>query len=254
MFRRNTGNPVLSEKVFQRDIAEGTGYMTLQGTINKTMLLFLLLLLAASYSWSKFVPAGDGTISAGGTSLMLVGVIGGFILALITVFRPRLSGYTAPLYAVFEGLFLGGISALLETRFAGQNLVIRAVALTLGVFFAMLFFYRTGIIRVTNKFRLGVVAATAGIALVYFFSFILSLFGVGTSFLYGTSSLAIGISLFIIAIAALNLVLDFDFIERAVKSGAPKYMEWYGGFGLMVTLVWLYIEILRLLARFAGRD
>lgn len=254
MFRRNTGNPVLSERIFNKTQVADAGYMTLRGTINKTFLLFLLLVLAAVYSWGKILPLGEGTVSSGGSALMIIGVIGGFITAMITVFSPRSSGVTAPVYAVFEGLFLGGVSALIDAQFAGQGLVLRAVTLTMGVFFAMLFFYRTGMIRVTQKFRLGVFAATAGIAVVYFFSFILSLFGVHTAFLYGTSTLAIGISLFVIVIAALNLVLDFDFIERAVESGAPKYMEWYAGFGLMVTLIWLYIEILRLLSRFASRD
>ena len=252
MFRRNTGNPVLSERIFQRDYADATGLMTLRGTINKTLLLFGLLVLSAAYTWQQMLsPAGPTTT---GSALMYVGLFGGLITALITAFNPRISGITAPIYAVLEGLVLGGLSAMLEARFAGQGLVIRAVALTLGVFFAMLFFYRSGMIRVTNKFRLGVFAATGGVAAVYLVSFILGLFGVNTPFLYGNSILAIGISLVVIVIAALNLVLDFDFIERAVDQGAPRFMEWYAGFGLMVTLVWLYIEILRLLSRLASRD
>jgi uncharacterized YccA/Bax inhibitor family protein len=183
---------------------------------------------------------------------LIVGVIGGFITALITSFRPQSSAISAPIYAVFEGLFLGGISAVLEMQYSG--IVIRAVALTLAVFAAMLFFYKSGIIKVTQKFMLGVFAATAGIALVYLVSFIAGLFGANLAFLYGNSNLSIGISLFVVAIAALNLVLDFSFIERAAGSGAPRYMEWYGAFGLMVTLVWLYLEILRLLAKVASRD
>ncbi len=248
MNTRQSGNPVLSEKIFNRVAGYTEGnVMTIGGTVNKTFLLFLLLILAAVYVWNRTLTGMPG---AGG--YMTAGFIGGFVLAIITAFKVEWSPYTAPLYAVFEGLALGGLSALLEAAYHG--LVLRAVALTFGVFFTMLFLYRTGIIKATQRFTMGVVAATGGIALVYLVSWIAGMFGANLNFLFGNSSLAIGISLFIVIIAALNLVLDFAFIERSSEAGLPKYMEWYGAFGLMVTLVWLYIEILRLLAMLSSRE
>jgi len=180
------------------------------------------------------------------------GGIGGLITALVTAFRPKSAGISAPIYAIFEGLLLGGISAIFESMYPG--VVMRAVLLTLAVFFAMLFLYRSGIIKVTKKLQMGIFAATAGIAVVYLVSFIGSFFGMEFSFLHGNSNFSIGFSLVVVAIAALNLVMDFSFIERATESGSPKYMEWYGAFGLMVTLIWLYLEILRLLSKLASRD
>ena len=181
----------------------------------------------------------------------LIGGLGGFIVALITVFKPRVSPYTAPIYAALEGLLLGGISALYNARFEG--LPAQAVALTFGVFVALLIVYRTGLIRATENFRMGVVAATGGIMVMYLLSFVLGFFGIQMSFLHDSSPLSIGISLVIVVVAALNLVLDFDFIERGVAHGAPKFMEWYAAFGLLVTLVWLYLEILRLLSKLQDR-
>ena len=248
MNMRKSGNPVLSEKIFNRVAGYTEGnVMTIGGTMNKTFLLFLLLVLAAVYVWNRVLTGMPG---AGG--YMTAGFIGGFVLAIITAFKVEWSPYTAPLYAVFEGLALGGLSAVLEAAYPG--LVLRAVALTFGVFFTMLFLYRTGIIKATQRFTMGVVAATGGIALVYLVSWIAGMFGANLNFLFGNGSLAIGISLFIVIIAALNLILDFAFIERASEAGLPKYMEWYGAFGLMVTLVWLYIEILRLLAMLSSRE
>lgn len=249
-----TSNPVLKERYFHNEIAaEGT--MTVNGTVNKTALMLLLLIAAAVFTWNRFFDAAvinpENALSAVGPWL-LVGGIGGFITVLVTVFRPRSSGISAPIYAVFEGLLLGGLSAFFESMYTG--IVMRAVALTLAVFAAMLFFYRSGIIKVTRGFMLGVFAATAGIALVYLVGFIAGMFGAEMSFLYGNSNFSIGFSLIVVAVAALNLVLDFSFIERAAEEGAPKYMEWYGAFGLMVTLVWLYLEILRLLSKLASRD
>jgi len=229
--------------------------MTLNGTINKTILSFLLLILGAFYTWSKFFSVVDPAVGASLVYPYLIGGgIAGFILGIVTIFKKEWSQYTVPVYAVLEGLFLGGISAIVEARFANQGLVLRAVTLTFGVFFIMLFLYRSNVIKVTQKFKLGIIAATGGIALVYLAGFIFSLFGVQFSFLYGNSMLSIGISLFVVVIAALNLVLDFDFIDRGSKANVPKFMEWYGAFGLMVTLVWLYLEILRLLSKIASRD
>lgn len=251
-----SSNPALSDKIF-RNVSESTGegVMTLSGTINKTILSFMLLLLGAVFTWSKFFNSIDEAAGAATVMPYLIGGgIGGFILALVTIFKKEWAGYTVPVYAVLEGLMLGALSAVIEAQFKDQGLVLRAVALTFGTFFAMLFLYKSRIIKVTEKFRMGVFAATGGIAIVYFLSFIMSLFGVRMGFLYGNSLLSIGISLFVVVIAALNLVLDFEFIEKGSKANLPKYMEWYGSFGLLVTLVWLYLEILRLLSKIASRD
>jgi len=250
-----SSNPVFKEQVFTREYGTTSDVMTVNGTMNKTALMLLLVIAGAVFTWNKFFAAMGNGAEYGMQAVMpwlAVGGIGGFITVLVTVFRPQSSGISAPIYAVFEGLFLGGISAFLEMRYNG--IVMRAVALTLAVFAAMLFLYRSGAIKVTNKFMMGVFAATAGVALVYLGSFIAGLFGANLTFLYGNSNLSIGFSLVVVAIAALNLVLDFAFIERASEAGAPKYMEWYGAFGLMVTLIWLYLEILRLLSKVASRN
>lgn len=250
-----SSNPVFTNAVFDRTRAGiQEDRMTINGTVNKTGLMLLILAFAAIFTWRKFFDAYDYSTQQGAFSAvstwLLVGGIGGFITALITTFSPRRSAVTAPVYAVFEGLFLGGISALFESMYPG--LVMRAVALTFGVFFVLLLLYRSGTIRATGKFRMIVFAATGGIALVYLVSFVVGLFGARLNFLYDSSPLSIGISLVIVVVAALNLILDFDFIERGAAEGAPKYMEWYGAFGLMVTLIWLYLELLRLLAKLAS--
>jgi len=250
-----SSNPVFSNSVFDR-IQTGTQVdrMTINGTVNKTGLMLLILTFAAIFTWRKFFGSSDYSTPQEAFSAisvwLLVGGIGGFITALITTFSPRRASVTAPVYAVFEGLFLGGISAFFESMYPG--LVMRAVALTFGVFFVMLMLYRSRTIRATGKFRIIVLAATGGIAVVYLASFIAGLFGVNMAFLHDSSPLSIGISLVIVAVAALNLILDFDFIERGADEGAPKYMEWYGAFGLMVTLIWLYLELLRLLSKLAS--
>ncbi len=232
-----------------------TEVMTVKGTINKTILSLLLVLAAAFYTWNMFI---DGNSLS--TTLMYVGGIGGFIVAIVTIFKKEWAPFTVPIYAILEGLFLGGISAFIAASVStdpqsaiDNQIVIKAVSLTFGVFFVMLFLYRSGIIKVTSKFKMGVFAATGGIAVVYLMSFVMSMFGSGLSFLHDSSLLSIGISLFIVGIAALNLALDFDFIEKGAHANAPKYMEWYGAFGLLVTLIWLYIEILRLLSKIYRR-
>jgi len=240
-----TTNPALSQKIinnFAYTSTEST-VMTVQGTINKVLILFMLTIAGAVYSWNKFLMGGPEAVS----SFIAIGGIGGFILALLTIFNKKNSHIYAPIYAVLEGLFLGAISAFFASAYDG--IVMRAVLLTMGVFFTMLFMYKTRMIRVTQKFRSGVIAATIGIAVAYFFSFILSLFGMNTSFMYGGGTFGIIISLVIVGIAALNLILDFDFIENGAQAGLPKYFEWYGAFGIMVTLIWLYMEILRLLSK-----
>ena len=232
-----------------------TEVMTVKGTVNKTILSLLLVIASAAYTWSMFT-SGNPSVN----TMMLAGGIGGFVVALVTIFKKEWSPFTVPVYAVLEGLFLGGISAFVAASVStnpqsalNSDIVIQAVSLTFGVFFSMLFIYRSGLIKVTNKLRMGIMAATGGIAIVYLLSFVMSFFGTGMSFLYDSSMLSIGISLFVVAIAAFNLLLDFDFIEKAAMVRAPKYMEWYGAFGLLVTLIWLYIEILRLLAKLSRR-
>ena len=253
MHLSKSSNPALKTTVFQRDYTSSSEAMTVNGTINKTALSLLLVIAAAFYTWNKFFNAFSP--EAGAAAVMpwvVIGAIGGLITALVTVFRPKSATLTVPIYAVLEGLLLGGLSAIFEAQYGG--IVMRAVALTLAVFAAMLFIYKSGIIKVTRGFMLGVLAATGGIALMYIVSFIAGLFGAQMSFLYGNSNLSIGISLVIVVVAALNLVLDFAFIERASQQGAPKYMEWYGAFGLLVTLVWLYLEMLRLLSKLSSRN
>lgn len=247
-----SGNPVLTANTFgqlggQLGAATAAEAMTIQGTVNKTFLLLLILLAPALYTWQKFY-AGDADAVAG---LLVLGIVGGLIAALICVFKKSWAPVLAPLYAVFEGLVLGGISAQFEQKFPG--IVIQSVGLTFGVLLALLLAYTSRLIKVTQNFRLGIVAATGGIALFYLVTMVLSFFGIQIPYIHESGWVGIGFSLFVVMIAALNLVLDFDFIESGAAAGAPKYMEWYGAFGLLVTLVWLYLEILRLLAKTRSR-
>ena len=246
MFEKSS-NPVMREASFSRlSTHDEAGVMTIRGTVGKTAILLLLAVASASYTWKMFFEGHDMIAWTVG------GLIGGLVFALVTIFSPKYSHITAPLYALFEGLFLGAISAVFAASYEG--IVLNAVLLTVLVFVTMLFIYMTGIIKVTGKFMKGVIAATMGVALFYFLLMILNLFGIGGMFYMDSSPLAIGINLLIVGIAALNLVLDFHFIEEATKKGASQRMEWYAAFGLMVTLVWLYIELLRLLSRFSSRE
>jgi len=242
-----TSNPALNEKAFRGQVAVGEA-MTLQGTVNKTGLLLLCVVATAAWTWGL---AHSETPEAG-LPWMMGGLIGGFIVALVTVFRKNWSPLTAPLYALLEGLVLGGISAVFDKTYPG--IAVHAVGLTLGTLFVMLLAYKTGLIRATQGFKLGVIAATGGIAVFYLVQMALSFFfHYRFTAINGSGFWGIGFSIFVVIIAALNLVLDFDMIETGVRGGAPKYMEWYGAFGLMVTLVWLYLEILRLLAKTSRR-
>jgi uncharacterized YccA/Bax inhibitor family protein len=249
-FMLRTANPALNSATFTGldYTPDSTNVMTIQGTVNKTAWLLFCLLLTSSWTWNKFFETGNP--SAVGIWI-LTGALGGLVVALVTIFKKNWAPVTAPAYAALEGLFLGGISSLFELKFPG--IVIQAVGLTFGTLFCLLMAYKSGLIKATENFKLGVVAATGGIALVYFISMILGIFGVNMHILYGSGMIGIGFSLVVVVIAALNLVLDFDFIEHGAQSGAPKYMEWYGAFGLMVTLIWLYIEILRLLSKLRER-
>lgn len=243
MFLSNrTNNPFL-----RRGFPSGTtrptfaaDRMTVEGTINKTGILLVVLLLGALYPWTHPVPALD-------TGCMLTGLIGGFVLAIITSFKAQWSAALAPPYALLEGLALGGLSALFELRYPG--IAIESVLLTFATLGIMLVAYRTGLIHVTQRFRTTVFAATGAIALLYFMLFVLSFFHISMSFISAPTPLGIVISLVIIVVAALNLALDFDMIENGARNGAPRYMEWYSSFALIVTLVWLYMEILRLVTQ-----
>ncbi len=248
-----SGNPTLNANTFL-DSASGTvvsrdGAMTINGTVNKTAFLLILVLLGAMFSWSRF----DGPASVGAVfPLAIGGALGGFVLALITIFKKEWSAFTAPAYAVLEGLFIGAMSAIFEARHPG--IVMQAVGLTFGTMGALLLAYRSGLIRATEKFKLGVFAATGGIALLYIADMLMGFFGHHIGMIQSSSALGIGFSAVVVVIAALNLILDFDLIEQGAAQGAPKYMEWYGGFAMVVTLVWLYLEILRLLSKLNSRN
>ena len=249
-----SGNPALGENTFLdigsgRVVSRDGSTMTLNGTVNKSGILLALILVTAAFVWDKYEgPQSTSAIMP----WVAMGGIGGFILAMITIFKKTWAPVTAPAYALLEGLFLGGISAMFEARFPG--IVMQAVGLTFGTLAALLMAYRSGLIRATATFKLGVVAATGGIFILYLVSFGMSFFGKSIPFIHESGLMGIGFSAFVVVIAALNLVLDFDFIENGVEQGAPKYMEWYGAFGLMVTLVWLYLEILRLLSKLQSRN
>ncbi|HUN83319.1 MAG TPA: Bax inhibitor-1/YccA family protein [Terracidiphilus sp.] len=251
-----TSNPALGEKTFQNlpgtqygGIIDEASRMTLNGTVNKTGLLLVCAIATAAWTWHLFLQSHD---IAEISPLMLGGLIGGLIVAIVTVFKKEWSPVTAPIYALLEGLVLGGISAVVDLRYPG--IAIQAVGLTFGTLFVLLLAYRSGLIKVTQKFRLGVIAATGGIMLLYLLEMGLGFFGIQFVSINGAGAIGIGFSLLVVGIAALNLVLDFDFVEQGVGYGAPKYMEWYAAFGIMVTLVWLYLEILRLLSKMRSRN
>ena len=237
-----SGTPALTSKIFlELGRADTANAMTIQGTVNKTGLALLLLMASATLTWNS--PEASG--------LIWVGALGGFIVALITIFNKTAAPYTVPVYAVLEGLFLGGISRIFESMYPG--IVQQAVFLTFGTLGALLLAYRSGLIKATENFKLGVTAATGGIAFVYLVSIVMGFFGIHFSMIHSSGPMGILFSAFVVVIAALNLVMDFDFIEEGAENGAPKYMEWYGAFGLLVTLIWLYLEILRLLAKLRKR-
>ena len=252
-----SGNPTLTDKIFDRsktEIGNIQGTMTVRGTMNKFGFLMLMVLGAAAYTWQLYYQNNPSLM----TTLMWTGVIGGLIVGLVISFKPKLSTYLAPVYGILEGFFVGAISAVINEAFSEKfpGLVITAVGLTIGVAIAMYVLYNFRIIKPTEKFKSMLFAATGGIAIFYLITMVIRMFGVNIPFMnFGDSSLlGIGISLFVVAIAALNLILDFERIEKGAEMEAPKYMEWYSAFGLLVTIVWLYIEILKLLSRFSSKD
>ena len=247
-----TSNPALSSKSFGGFVGvrvDAADAMTIQGTVNKTAILLAVAIVAALWPWRLFFDSRDPGLVM---PWLGIGALGGFVVALVTIFKKSWAPVTAPIYAACEGLALGSVSALYEVRYPG--IVFQAVALTFCTMAAMLIAYKTRAIRATENFKLGVIAATGGIALVYLVSFLLRAFaGIDVGFMHSSGWLGIGVSLVVVFVAALNLVLDFDFVERGAAGGAPRYMEWYGAFGLLVTLVWLYLEILRLLGKLNRR-
>lgn len=249
-----SANPALGADTFRGPtVARGTAAMTVNGTVNKTAVCLLLLLATASWTWGLSVadPLTGRSNPAAAAPWMMVGLVGGFIVAMVTTFKKEWAPVTAPAYAALEGLALGGMSAMFENRYPG--IASQAVFLTFGTLGALLLAYRSGLIRASDNLRLGIFAATGGIALIYLVNFVMGFFGSAIPMIHGSGPIGIAFSVVVVGVAALNLVLDFDFIEQGAEHGAPQYMEWYGAFGLMVTLVWLYIEILRLLSKLQER-
>ena len=236
-----SGNPVLSKSTFTTT-TNITDTMTIEGTVNKTMISLFLLVGTGYFTFDVMNP------------ILLIGcAIGGLIIALITIFKKHWAPVTVPIYAVLEGGLLGGVSFMYNSMYEG--IVTNAVFLTLGILISLLIAYRSGLIKPTENFKLGIAAATGGIAIVYLVNFMMGFFGssMGVMNIENGSLMSVGFSLLVVVIASLNLILDFDFIEEGAEKGAPKYMEWYGAFGLLVTLIWLYLEILRLLAKLNSR-
>jgi len=249
-----SSNPVLTEKKFRDtvldEVVSHENAMTVRGTMQKFGFLFLMVMGTAFYAWKEFAEGGQVM------PLIMTGAIGGLVIAIVLMFKKEWSPYLAPAYALLEGLFVGGISAYYNFAFAelAPNIIINAVGLTFGTCIAMYLLYTFKIIKATAKFRAIVVTATAGIAIFYLITFVLGMFGISMPFLHESSALGIGFSIFVVVLAALNLILNFDMIETGAELGAPKYMEWYSAFGLQVVIVWLYLEILRLLSLLSGRD
>lgn len=247
-----SSNPALMTNPFtqQSETVINTQVMSVSGTVNKTALLLLLVFLPGAWVWRSFYLSGQDPAAI--QTWMWIGVWGGLAFSLITIFKKNWAPFTAPLYAAMEGLFLGGISAIFEQAYPG--IVLQAISLSLATFTMMLVAYQTGWIQPTERFKWGIVGATGAIAVVYLIAMILSLFHIDVSFITGSGLFSILFSVIVVGIAALNFILDFDLIQQGARVGAPKYMEWYGAFALMVTLVWLYIEMLRLLAKINERE
>jgi uncharacterized YccA/Bax inhibitor family protein len=237
------------EQVYGRERTRST-VTTVQGTVGKTFLMLAILSFTALWSWNALGTPQFPQV------LLPISAFGGFIVAVITIFKPTAAPITAPLYAALEGVFLGALSRMYDVAFAHKypgGIALQAVMLTCGVMFVMLFIYGTRLVRVTEKLQAGIIMATGALCLFYVVSMLLRLFGVEMPLVWSSTPMGIGFSVLVVGLAAFNLMLDFDFIEKAAYAGAPKYMEWYGAFGLMVTLIWLYLEILRLLAKLSDR-
>lgn len=249
-----SSNPTLGKGVFEKTRVRGAETMTVGGTINKSLILLTLVFATALWSWSKAWQSIANPELAVGMSIQgmaMVGGIVGFILAMITVFVKKAAPYTAPAYALAQGVFLGAFSAIMELQYGG--IVFQAILGTFGTFFFMLFLYQNRVIRATDRFRKAMMIGMGGIFFIYLVSFIMSFFGTTIPYIHDSGPIGIGFSIVVVGLAAFSFILDFDGIERGEAAGAAKYMEWYGAFGLLVTLIWLYIEILRLLAKIRDR-
>ncbi len=251
-----TSNPVLKENTFSESRSfDPADSMTIQGAVNKTFILFGILLASAAWVWGKVmqpaIPWAEGGISGGVGLYVGGGAMVGFVIALVTCFKPAWARVTAPIYALCEGLALGGISAMMEMRYPG--IALQAVALTMAALFSLLTLYKTGVIRATERFKSVIFVATMAVMVTYLAEMILGFFHRGIPLINGSGVVGIVFSLVVVGIAAFNLIIDFDFIEQSAARGAAKYMEWYAAFSLMITLVWLYMEILRLLSKLRER-
>lgn len=247
--RPKSSNPVMSDRIFQSAYTEtqAADVMTVQGAGIKTAILVALAFAAAAFSWQACIQ--NEALYPG---FAMGGGIVALILVIVSSFKPSASPFTAPLYALAEGLALGAISVMFERFYPG--IAFQAVCLTFGTLFSMAIVYSNGWIKVTNKLRTGLYAALGAIFLIYLISMIMNLFGGQFPYIHGNGLIGIGFSVIVVGVAAFFLLLDFDFIERGAQYGAPKYMEWYGALGLMVTIVWLYLEILILLSKLQSRD
>lgn len=228
--------------------------MRVGGTVSATTILLAIMLVAGWFGWQSVelgpeIPQPDGTVSQDFSfpAWLMVSWIAGFGLAILTIFKPKLARVTAPLYAAAQGLLVGAISAAYEVEFDG--IVLQAIGLTVAVFAIMLVLFASGAIRVTNKLRMAVFVATGAVALVYLVSIVLSFFGSGIPMIHDAGPIGILFSVVVVGIASFNLLLDFDFVQRGIAAGAPRYLEWYSAFSLLLTLIWLYLEILRLLSK-----
>lgn len=243
-----SSNPAFRERTFENATAlPGEGVMTVNGTAWKTLVLLAVAVFSGSYPWGAIM---DGRLHVMMPAL-ITGLIGGLVLAFVTIFKPHLARWTAPVYAALQGLFLGAVTAMYHLQYAG--LPAMAVLLTVGVFLTMLLVYRSGLIQVTDKFRMVLVSAIAGIMALYLATILLSFVGINMPVIRDATPMGIGFSVVVVVIASLALLLDFDLVDRGVKGHAPAHMEWYGAFALMVGLVWLYLEILRLLSKLQRR-
>lgn len=255
-----SSNPALSGRVLEQlSFGEESTTMTVNGMVIKTLTALGGVILTAGIAWIQFQKAaGAANDLAAGVQAVMPFVIGGgivgFITAIVTMFKPMWAPYTTPVYALAEGLFLGSVSAITSAQFPDVGIVFQACCLTFGTLAVMLVLYQTRVIRVTEKLRAGIMAATGAVCLLYVASMVLGFFGVSIPYIHTSSTIGIAFSLFVVGLAAFNLLLDFDLVDRLVAQRAPKAMEWYAAFALLVTLVWLYLEILRLLSKLNSRD
>lgn len=240
-------NPVFTDKVLEGVVVGNEAPMTIQGTLNKVMILAAIMMLAGGAAWYEFSLGFMDKVNL----IMIVGAVVGLISGFVVSFKPTLAPTLSPVYAFAEGAFLGGISAIFEHTYKG--IVLQAVSMTFVAVFVMAMLYKAGVIKATEKFKSTVITATMSVLVFYLIMWVLSFFHISVPMMYDSSLLGVGLSIFLVILASLNLIIDFDFVEQGAGRFLPKYYEWYGAFGLMVTIVWLYVEVLRLLSRLRER-